>query len=94
MESLPSNSIDIVRDMDDLYGFDNNSVSAIYTRYARFHSLVVSVIRLILCSLVLCFDCNGSSHTLEHNAFGDGSLDATLQGIVCFITDIIFAKFG
>lgn len=46
--------------MDDLEGFPNNSVGAIY-----------------------------SSHTLEHNAIGDGTLHATLQGrLTLSIVDI------
>lgn len=62
---------DIQRDMYDLQGLKNNSVSAIYTRYAVAHTahhwelLIVS---------------NLTSHTLEHNSFGDGSLENTLAG--------------
>ena len=103
---------DIQRDMYDLQGLRNNSVSAIYTRSVLAQWNVVSVLLFlhilvftktldspvafmnVVLVFVVCFMFYGrsfilywfilfslpNSHTLEHNSFGDGSLENTLAG--------------
>lgn len=86
---LTDNAVDILRDMSNIYGLHDSSVSAIYSRwYIKIDTDTLYIMQ--------DFDHNSTllyiestyythSHTLEHNSFGDGALDATLQGILAII---------